>query len=167
MDDDRSCWTTAEVRGNTNKLQLENGDEVEIQKLYQWRLISLDEFIEVLNTNGIGLNPSISSLVKDRDFTRNANDFYGDHDWTVDKLSGYTYGTGTERYTYTWGDYTKGKTPLSNKSSNGGNCSIICSKVTWLLSASSKKMRSLGIRILLNCSCLLPMVRFSSSNPHQ
>ena len=54
MDDDRSCWTTAEVRGNTNKLQLENGDEVEIQKLYQWRLISIDEFIEVLNTDGIG-----------------------------------------------------------------------------------------------------------------
>ena len=46
LDDDRSCWTTAEVRGNTNKLPLENGDEVEIQKLYQWRLISVDEFIE-------------------------------------------------------------------------------------------------------------------------
>ena len=113
MDDDRSCWTTAEVRGNTNKLQLENGDEVEIQKLYQWRLISLKEFIEVLNTDGIGLNPSISSLIKDRDFTRNANDFYGANDWTVDTLKSHTYGTGTERYTYTWGDYRKGENPLS------------------------------------------------------
>lgn len=108
-DDDRSCWTTAEVRGNTNKLSLENGDEVEIQKLYQWRLISLDEFIEVLNTDGIGLNPSISSLIKDRDFTRNANDFYGNHDWTVSTLSGHTYENGTKRYTYTWGDYRKGQ----------------------------------------------------------
>ena len=107
MDDDRSCWTTAEVQGNTNKLQLENGDEVEIQKLYQWRLISIDEFLEVLNTNGIGLNPSISSLVKDRDFTRNANDFFGDNDWTVSTLADYTYGTGTKRYPYTWGDYRK------------------------------------------------------------
>lgn len=112
-DDDRSCWTTAEVRGNTDKLQLENGDEVEIQKLYQWRLISLDEFIAVLNDNGIGLNPSISSLIKDRDFTRNANDFFGENDWTVSTLSGHTYENGTKRYPYTWGDYRKDKSPLS------------------------------------------------------
>lgn len=107
-DDDRSCWTTADVRGNTNKLQLENGDEVEIQKLYQWRLISVDEFIDVLTQNSMGLNPSISSLIKDRDFTRNANDFFGDNDWTVSTLSGYNYDSSTyQRYAYTWGDYTK------------------------------------------------------------
>ena len=119
-DDDRSCWTTAEVRGNTNKLQLENGDEVEIQKLYQWRLISLEEFIEVLNTTGMGLNPSISSLIKDRDFTRNANDFYGANDWTVSTLAGHSYGPynnsdmTTKRYAYTWGDYRKGQSNLNN-----------------------------------------------------
>ena len=123
MDDDRSCWTTAEVRGNTNKLSLENGDEIEIQKLYQWRVISLDEFIEELNDNGIGLNPSISSLINDRDFTRNANDFFEQKDshgnvtavyWAVDTLSDYTYGTDTERYTYTWGDYRKGQSLKNN-----------------------------------------------------
>lgn len=123
MDDDRSCWTTVDVRGNTNKLQLENGDEIEIQKLYQWRLISLDEFIEELNDNGIGLNPSISSLINDRDFTRNANDFFDQKDsignvtavyWAVDTLSDYTYGTDTERYTYTWGDYRKGQSLKNN-----------------------------------------------------
>ncbi len=119
-DDDRSCWTTAEVRGNTNKLPLENGDEVEIQKLYQWRLISIDEFIEVLNSNGMGLNPSISSLIKDRDFTRNSNDFYGANNWTADSLAGHTYGPynktdkSTKRYTYTWGDYRKGQSNLFN-----------------------------------------------------
>ena len=129
-DDDRSCWTTAEVRGNTNKLSLENGDEVEIQKLYQWRLISLDEFIEVLNTDGIGLNPSISSLIKDRDFTRNANDFFGANDWTVDKLNGYTYGTGTERYTYTWGDYRKDQSPLS-KNNQQSIANRIVKTETW------------------------------------
>lgn len=129
-DDDRSCWTTAEVRGNTNKLQLENGDEVEIQKLYQWRLISIDEFIEVLNTDGIGLNPSISSLINDRDFTRNANDFYDQTDdsgivtavyWSVSPLSGYNYGTGTKRYPFTWGDYRKGQSDLklNNQQSRG------------------------------------------------
>ena len=113
MDDDRSCWTTAEVRGNTNKLQLENGDSIEIQKLYQWRLISVDEFIEVLTQNEVGLNPSISSLIKDRDFTRNSIDFFGDNDWTISTLSDYTYGEGTKRYTYTWGDYRKGQSPLN------------------------------------------------------
>ena len=120
-DDDRSCWTTANVIGNTETRKLENGDEVEIQKLYQWRLISLEEFIAVLNDNGIGLNPSISSLIKDRDFTRNANDFYGANDWTVSTLSGYTYENGTKRYPYTWGDYRKGQSPLSknNQQSRG------------------------------------------------
>ncbi|MBQ1759200.1 MAG: hypothetical protein IIZ94_05925, partial [Prevotella sp.] len=106
--------TTAEVRGNTNKLSLENGDEVEIQKLYQWRLISIDEFIEVLNSNGIGLNPSISSLIKDRDFTRNSNDFFGANDWTVSPLAGHTYENGTKRYAYTWGDYQKDKSLKNN-----------------------------------------------------
>ncbi len=112
LDDDRSCWTTAEVRGNTNKLKLENGDEIEIQKLYQWRLISVEEFIEVLTQNDVGLNPSISSLIKDRDFTRNSIDFFGDLDWTVSPLRDYTYEAGTKRYTYTWGDYRKGQSPL-------------------------------------------------------
>lgn len=112
MDDDRCCWTTEDVRGNTSKLQLENGDMVEIQKLYQWRIISMDEFIDVLTQDGIGLNPSISSLIPDRDFTRNSNDFFGNDgdNWRASTLSGYTYATGDykKRYTYTWGNYKKG-----------------------------------------------------------
>ncbi|MBR5654886.1 MAG: hypothetical protein IKX22_12510 [Prevotella sp.] len=119
-DDDRSCWTTADVRGNTDKLPLENGDEIEIQKLYQWRLISIEEFIEVLTQNEVGLNPSISSLIKDRDFTRNANDFYGANDWTVSTLSNYTYGN-PKRYTYTWGDYRTGQSNLKNNNQQSRN----------------------------------------------
>ena len=115
MDDDRSCWTTADVRGNTNKLPLENGDEVEIQKLYQWKLISVEEFIRVLNDDGVGLNPSISSLIKDRDFTRNSNDFFDTDDWTTSTLASdsHTYGT-KGRYCYTWGDYKKSQNIQSN-----------------------------------------------------
>lgn len=120
-DDDRSCWTTGNVKGNTEKKMLENGDEIEIQKLYQWRLISVDEFIEVLTQNSVGLNPSISSLIKDRDFTRNANDFFGENDWTVSTLSDYTYATGTKRYTYTWGDYRTGQSPLSKNNQQSRN----------------------------------------------
>ena len=119
-DDDRSCWTTADVRGNTDKLQLKNGDKIEIQKLYQWRLISINEFIEVLTQNEVGLNPSISSLIKDRDFTRNANDFFGEHDWTVSTLSDHTYGS-PKRYTYTWGDYRTGQSSLKNNNQQSRN----------------------------------------------
>ena len=89
-------WSTTTENGvylkqENGKAMLENGDLVDIQKLYQWRLISIDEFIDKLNSNGIGLNPSISSLIKDRDFTRNANDFYGANDWTVSTLADHTY----------------------------------------------------------------------------
>ena len=119
-DDDRSCWTTGNVKGNTDTLPLENGDVIEIQKLYQWRVISIDEFVEVLTQNSVGLNPSISSLIKDRDFTRNANDFFGENDWTVSTLSNYNYGS-PKRYTYTWGDYRTGQSPLNKNNQQSRN----------------------------------------------
>ncbi|MBO4827593.1 MAG: T9SS type A sorting domain-containing protein [Prevotella sp.] len=119
-DDDRSCWTTGNVKGNTDTLPLENGDEIEIQKLYQWRIISIDEFVDVLTQNSVGLNPSISSLIKDRDFTRNANDFFGENDWAVSTLSDYTYNS-PKRYTYTWGDYRTGQSPVSKNNQQSMN----------------------------------------------
>ena len=105
LDDDRTCWTTATVAGNTETKHLENGDDVEIQKLYQWRVITELEYIDWLNSEEEGLNPSMSSLIPDRDFTRNTDDFYAN--WTTDIKDGYTYGT-DQRYTYTFGNYTKG-----------------------------------------------------------
>lgn len=157
-DDDRSCWTTVNVqeenaikavpswetttedgvylKQENGKAMLANGDLVDIQKLYQWRLISVDEFIEVLTQNSVGLNPSISSLIKDRDFTRNSNDFFEDNEWlvspldanytggshwTVSPLRGYSYATGTKRYTYTWGDYRKGQTNLKQNNQQSRN----------------------------------------------
>jgi len=135
-DDDRSCWTTVNVENNdaiksvpkwettlddgtylkqeNGKAMLENGDIVEIQKLYQWKLISVEEFVRVLNDDGVGLNPSISSLIKDRDFTRNSNDFYDTNDWTTSPLASHTYEANTKRYCYTWGDYRKGQSNLKN-----------------------------------------------------
>lgn len=142
-DDDRSCWTTVNVmdenaikavplwdtttedgvylKQENGKAMLENGDLVDIQKLYQWRLISVEEFIDVLTQNGVGLNPSISSLIKDRDFTRNANDFFGVNDWTVSTLADHTYEANTKRWPYTWGDYRKGQSTLkyNNQQSRG------------------------------------------------
>lgn len=117
LDDDRCTWTTAPVKEVTDKYRLSNGDEVELQKLYQWKVISQDEFIAVLNDESEGLNPSISARIPDRDFTRNSIDFFADSEpdyyqqWTVAPLSGYHYGgDGTtegedKRYTYTWADW--------------------------------------------------------------
>ena len=92
IDDDRSVWTTAGQAGkfgggsetppynNTTKV-LVNGDSLTIQELYQWGVISEEEFEQVLLSTVQGINPSISSLIPDRDFTRNADDFYDE--WTV------------------------------------------------------------------------------------
>ena len=127
MDDDRCCWTTGTVKGNTQTMPLENGDKVEIQKLYQWRLISVSEFIDVLNGEAAGLNPSISALIPDRDFTRNSDDFYYDSTKaTAAQNAGTTYsdywksarlsnpispygssGNDNKRHLYTWGNWKK------------------------------------------------------------
>ena len=105
LDDDRTCWTTAPVIDNDSIVTLQNGNKVEIQKLYQWRIISQEEYLTMLNSETAGLNPSISSLIPDRDFTRNSNDFY-DY-WKADSISdSYAYST-DKRYTYTFGNYKK------------------------------------------------------------
>lgn len=114
IDDDRSCWTTA---GNANNNETEpwgnqtmvevNGDQVPIDELYQWRIISEDEFRQVLDEEVVGLNPSVSSLVPDRDFTRNSDDFF--NVWTVTPTNSTTPAAGEGRLGNTWGEFSKGK----------------------------------------------------------
>jgi hypothetical protein len=108
VDDDRSCWTSAgspnneelSPKGNQTPVKV-NGDDVTIDELYQWRIISEAEFITVLNEEVIGINPSISSLVPDRDFTRNSDKFFGF--WDVTPAASTTPAEGEGRYGYTWG----------------------------------------------------------------
>ena len=109
IDDDRSCWTSAGNANNSeaspwdNKTKvLVNGDMVEIDELYQWRIISADEFDKVLNEETVGINPSISSLVPDRDFTRNSNEFVAWDTDRIDYLDEFNADNGG-RYGYTWG----------------------------------------------------------------
>ncbi len=64
--------------------------------------------IEVLTQNEVGINPSISSLIHDRDFTRSANDFFGTGYWTASTMSNHDYNASLKRYTYTWADYVTG-----------------------------------------------------------
>ena len=111
LDDDRACWTTAGQAGSygagnetapyeNDSLVLVNGDMVPIKELYQWRVISREEFERVLDEEIQGINPIISSLIPDRDFVRNADDFYGE--WIVSPSST-TPAAGEGRYGYTWG----------------------------------------------------------------
>jgi len=120
VDDDRSCWTTAGQPGdgsgetlpyeNTTKV-LVNGDSVPIYELYQWRLITQEEFERVLNEEVKGINPSVSSLIPDRDFTRNSDDFYDK--WVVTPANSTSSDEG--RYRYTWGYYQKQTLQSSNR----------------------------------------------------
>ena len=119
LDDDRSCWTTTQVKGVTTKYRLENGLDVELQKLYQWRLVSVEEFLRVLNSDKAGLNPSVSAMILDRDFVRNAIDFFSEnpnHGWATCRLANHEYKDGIDkRWPYTWGNYKMGSDVNNNK----------------------------------------------------
>ncbi len=97
MDDDRATWTTYDPRGKTDKYEV-NGDSITLDELYQWRLVDEDEFRSMLGNEEIGLNPSVSIFIKDRDFTRNSQEFSdswlveGNGDGSVHRL-GFTYGS--------------------------------------------------------------------------
>ena len=103
LDDDRSCWTTANILDdNLNQTTYSvNGEQVTLGELYQWRLISEEEFITVLNDVIIKINPSVSSLIPDRDFCRNSEVF--DDSWVMEGNTAAAIGTG--RLGYTWGLY--------------------------------------------------------------
>lgn len=98
MDDDRATWTTYDPRGKTDKYAV-NGDSITLDELYQWRLVDEDEFRSMLGNEEIGLNPSVSIFIKDRDFTRNSQEF--SDSWLVEDKEGTDYTD--HRYGFTYG----------------------------------------------------------------
>ncbi len=109
MDDDRATWTTYNPQNDTSKKNV-NGEEIALNELYQWRVVSKEQFYEVLSEEVTGLNPSVSALILDRDFTRNANDF--DTNWVMEEKADADY-TQKGRWGYTSGRY------LNNAEQNG------------------------------------------------
>ncbi len=101
MDDDRATWTTYDPQNDTSKKDV-NGEEIALNELYQWRVVSLEQFYEVLGEEVTGLNPSIAALILDRDFTRNANDF--DTNWVMEEKADADYSQ-KGRWGYTFGRY--------------------------------------------------------------
>ena len=115
MDDDRAAWTTYDPRGEDDKYEVD-GDLITLDELYQWRVVSEEQFIEALYDEEVGLNPSISIFVPDRDFTRNAENF--NTNWVMenkegvdytDRRYGYTYGVYKDKSTYNSGYYDNEK----------------------------------------------------------
>ena len=95
MDDDRATWTTYDPRGKTaetDKYEV-NGEKITLDELYQWRLVDEDEFRSMLDNEDIGLNPSVSIFITDRDFTRNSQVF-NDAWMLYDKSNGTNYRLG-------------------------------------------------------------------------
>lgn len=106
MDADRCAWTSYDQSnpesispvGNTTKKDV-NGEMITIDELYQWRLVDEDEFKRMLENEDIGLNPSVSIFITDRDFTRNSQEF--SQSWKIEETGsdytelryGYTYGS--------------------------------------------------------------------------
>ena len=111
MGDDRATWTTYDPTEDTNKYDV-NGSMIDLNELYQWRLVPEDEFREKLVNEDIGLNPSVSALINDRDFTRNATNFK-DY-WLTENKSGADYSV-IGRLGYAYGTLNKtGKQPEYN-----------------------------------------------------
>ena len=108
LDDDRAAWTTYDPRDKQEK-KVVYGDSITLDELYQWRLIDEDEFIGMLDDEEIGLNPSVSIFVTDRDFTRNSQVF--NESWKLEEKSGADYSSKNRLgYTYGSSDNSNGKT---------------------------------------------------------
>ena len=101
MDDDRASWTSIDPKGVTDKYTV-NGEEITLAELYQWRVVSEEQFYAVLSEEVTGLNPSIAALIPDRDFTRNANDF--DKNWKMERKNDGDYSE-KGRWGFTFGRY--------------------------------------------------------------
>ena len=99
MDDDRATWTSIDPRRVQDKYEV-YGDMITLDELYQWRLVPEDEFINMLDNEEIGLNPSVSVFIKDRDFTRNSQEF--SQSWLVEEKNGVDYSE-YNRLGYTFG----------------------------------------------------------------
>ena len=82
---------------------------VTLDELYQWRLVDEDEFRRMLKYEDIGLNPSVSIFITDRDFTRNSQVF--NNSWLVEEKASADYSV-KHRLGYTYGssDNSNGKT---------------------------------------------------------
>ena len=108
IDDDRAVWTSDNVTTKTNEVEIYGGTKVKANELYQWRIVTLEQFeAQVLGNSQDaygGLNTNVSYRITDQDFSRNIVAFFNGENaeepgWNV--TSSATGDNG--RYKYTWG----------------------------------------------------------------
>ena len=118
-DYDRATWTTeSNVINITEKYEVKEEFKTEmipLNELYQWRLVPEKEFLDMLDNDEIGLNPSVSVQIYDRDFTRNAEQF--STNWKTERKSGLIYNV-KGRYGFTFGSTGNKYSPQQNKFNN-------------------------------------------------
>lgn len=116
IDDDRAVWTSENVTTNTDEKEIFGGTMVPANELYQWRIVTLEQFeAQVLGNSAEaygGLSANVSYRITDQDFSRNIVAFFNEENppsgtsdlqweagWNVTSNA-----SGTDRrYRYTWG----------------------------------------------------------------
>ena len=120
-DYDRATWTIENVKNTTTLYEVKEEFKTEmipLNELYQWRIVSEEEFLSMLDNENIGLNPSVSVMIYDRDFVRNAEQFSSK--WITEDKSDFTY-AGTDnigRFGYTFGSTGNKYSPQQEKYNN-------------------------------------------------
>lgn len=124
IDDDRAVWTSENVTTNTDEKEIFGGTKVPANELYQWRIVTLEQFeAQVLGNSAEaygGLSTNVSYRITDQDFSRNIVAFFngenpssGEAGWNVTSKA-----TGSNgRYKYTWG-WVNDPKQFNNQESN-------------------------------------------------
>lgn len=130
IDDDRAVWTSENVPTKTDEVEIFGGTTVAAKELYQWRIVTLEQFeAQVLGNSAEaygGLSANVSYRITDQDFSRNIVAFFNGENppsgtsdlqweagWNV--TSNATGSNG--RYKYTWG-WVNDPKQFNNQESN-------------------------------------------------
>lgn len=111
-------------RSMNDDVRIFGGVEVELNKLYQWRLVTKEELLALVAENdqdtGSGLGVNLTYLIDDRGFERNDFSFFeGAQSWNAGTFTDDNLYTteGEGRYRYTWG-FLSGVKATSGKTLN-------------------------------------------------
>ena len=114
-------------RSMSSEVRIYGGVDIELRKLYQWRIVTKAELVELATSQqdtGSGLNINLTYLIQDRGMERNDFAFFEgdntnqDNAWIAKPFTDNIYSTdGEGRHRYTWG-YLSGVKSTSSKTLN-------------------------------------------------
>lgn len=97
-------------RSMNDEVRIYGGVDVELNKLYQWRIVTKQQLIDLISSTDAdesGTNINLTYLIEDRGFERNDYAFFDDPEgWVAKPFTDNIYTTSGEgQYYYTWGYY--------------------------------------------------------------